>query len=1047
MFDSGSAITLTSDKSIIHDFCVKTGSVSATGDFHIPVKGEGYILLSTSSKSKALRLQTYYTPAITSSDRNFTILSLRHIPAVLAIDQTQTSPIAMLKTSQGNIIPMKSYSDYRYYIDPSRLIKAASCRAQQLIISNIPQISAMSIYETPQTAPFHEKIGHMSYRFNSDKYEACFIMDDSTKLPKAGERCTSCVAGKSRQKKFIADPVYAAQGPFDVVHTDIAGPIRIPNVDANKPDQYYLAIVDEWTHFVRLCLLKDKKKETVHTEIANYIAYVWNQFGYHVRRLFSDNGSEFINNNIQYYLRSQGIIHITSTACIPASNGFIERYNLTIFNSIRTLLYQAGMPAEFWNDAVIYTEQRLNLLFNERLETSPFVFLYKYKPNLSAIHPFDCLCAWVQPHEYKKKVRPRSHYALYLRKSSNGIGSCIYDYEQKTIINTRNVIYMNEHKYPGIPNVDPTIQRQYLSPYQCLPLSDIFADIQVKDPNNDPHASEFTSSALTMSSDLLDDLISSEPPDLKGVEHTDEINPENQIPQSKPDMVEENILDVQPPPKKASISQINRRHLKMATRNSKSADATAHRLRTHRLKLPQTNSVGIEGKLTPRSYEDASNLSNFVEAIKKELMAHKLNRTWSEADFPKNKKPLRLKWVYTTKTGNLTKARLVARGDMQKEDTYEETYSPTCNGYIFRIIFSLIAQYNWDYIQMDISTAYLNASLGKDIYAYPPEGYKTKEKGKILKLNKALYGLKQSGHLWNITIDKFLASLGFQSMTYENLYGYKRKNDFVFLVLYVDDILMTGNSNSLLNEMVAKLKDQYRNKTLPGIHMMGLDILRDRDSSGHDRIILSGISHINKLGTNYAGTLFFKEINSPISLGYYFDPSNENIDEEDPYGNRPFKQVLGELNYIASNFRPEIAYATNYLAQVSKYERTSIWYQLKRVINYPSQTKNIGISFTCDHLLEPLQLRCFCDANFASNPIDRKSQDGLIFVTNGPIFWKSSRQSMLAQSSTHAEYVTLANASNYGYILLQVMKFIKTISNLKLQSDTVAYYENNQSCI
>jgi len=54
---------------------------------------------------------------------------------------------------------------------------------------------------------------------------------------------------------------------------------------------------------------------------------------------------------------------------------------------------------------------------------------------------------------------------------------------------------------------------------------------------------------------------------------------------------------------------------------------------------------------------------------------------------------------------------------------------------------------------------------------------------------------------------------------------------------------------------------------------------------------------------------------------------------------------------------------------------------------------------------------------------------------------------MLAQSSTHAEYVTLANASNYGYILLQVMKFIKTISNLKLQSDTVAYYEDNQSCI
>ncbi len=70
-----------------------------------------------------------------------------------------------------------------------------------------------------------------------------------------------------------------------------------------------------------------------------------------------------------------------------------------------------------------------------------------------------------------------------------------------------------------------------------------------------------------------------------------------------------------------------------------------------------------------------------------------------------------------------------------------------------------------------------------------------------------------------------------------------------------------------------------------------------------------------------------------------------------------------------------------------------------------------------------------------------------MFMTNGSIFWKSRSQSMIAKYLQHAEYITLVNASNYGYILLHLMKIIKTISNLKLRSDIVAYYEDNQSNI
>ena len=490
MFSLASSITLTSDKLILHDFFKKKGSVSNIGDSKIPVKGEGHILLSTSSDKEALRVKAYYTPSISNSNHSFTSISMRHLPITLMIDQTRSPPVAYLKTAQGNTIWLNA-SDYRYYISPKCLIPPARYSTKQLIILNVPNFNALSIYDAPKPASFHEKIGHMSYHFITGQIDSCFEVDDATKMPFKDETCTSCIAGKSRQKSFIADFGYAAQGPFDVVHTAIAGPIRIPTGTDAKPDLYYLAIVDEWTHFVKICLLKDKRKETVQTETAKYIAYISNQFGYHVRRLFSDNCSGFINQNIQYQLKSKGMIHITSTARVPASNGFIERYNLTIFNSIRTLLYHAHLPATFWNEAAIFTEQRLNLIFNEKLDMSPFVFLYQYRPKISVIHPFGCLCVWVQPHEYKKNAQPLGHYALYLH-SCTGIGSCVYDYESKTIVNTRNVIYMNENKYPGLPDVDQSVQNQYLSPYQCLPLSDIFPDIQVIDPNNDPRASEFS---------------------------------------------------------------------------------------------------------------------------------------------------------------------------------------------------------------------------------------------------------------------------------------------------------------------------------------------------------------------------------------------------------------------------------------------------------------------------------------------------------------------------------------------------------------------------
>ncbi|GMG21181.1 unnamed protein product [Ambrosiozyma monospora] len=93
-------------------------------------------------------------------------------------------------------------------------------------------------------------------------------------------------------------------------------------------------------------------------------------------------------------------------------------------------------------------------------------------------------------------------------------------------------------------------------------------------------------------------------------------------------------------------------------------------------------------------------------------------------------------------------------------------------------------------------------------------------------------------------------------------------------------------------------------------------------------------------------------------------------------------------------------------------------------------------------------LKCFCDATFASVPVERKSQSGYAFFTNGPIQWKTAKQSLTAQSSCEAEYVCLAEASNEGEVLLRLFSFIaQFLPDGSLNSNSIDYYEDNSSSI
>ena len=132
---------------------------------------------------------------------------------------------------------------------------------------------------------------------------------------------------------------------------------------------------------------------------------------------------------------------------------------------------------------------------------------------------------------------------------------------------------------------------------------------------------------------------------------------------------------------------------------------------------------------------------------------------------------------------------------------YEETFSPVAMLKSIRILLAVAASLDYEIWQMDVKTAFLNGNLNEDIYMQQPEGFKAKGKEHMVcKLQRSIYGLKQASRSWNIRFDQAITSFGFEKSPDEPcVYKRIQAQKIVFLVLYVDDILLIGNDKQVLS--------------------------------------------------------------------------------------------------------------------------------------------------------------------------------------------------------------------------------------------------------
>ncbi|GJX29327.1 putative RNA-directed DNA polymerase, partial [Tanacetum coccineum] len=229
---------------------------------------------------------------------------------------------------------------------------------------------------------WHKRLGHPSD-------QVLKVLKTSLKLtkPDHNDPCDICHFSKQTREPFpLSDHTSESLG--DLIHLDLWGPYRVTSREGYR---YFLTIVDDFSRAVWVYLLKSK--DEVFGYFVEFVNLIANQFLKRIKTVRSDNGTEFINNKMEQFLKENGIVHQTSCAYTPQQNGIAERKHRHLLNVARSLMFQGNIPLCFWTDCILTATYLINRLPSSVLAgRSPFSMLYGREPSLSHLRCFGCLC-------------------------------------------------------------------------------------------------------------------------------------------------------------------------------------------------------------------------------------------------------------------------------------------------------------------------------------------------------------------------------------------------------------------------------------------------------------------------------------------------------------------------------------------------------------------------------------------------------------------------------------------------------------------------------
>ena len=1067
--------------------CANGGVMTAAGEGDVRI----LVLIENNRKQYIVFKDVLYVPAASEN-----LISLGQVQEKVNAEYTVDGH-GNLRMFLGNITYFCGTRRHRTYrlTQPATRLKTHSIDREPVKVLSSTEAVTYAISRTKNQL-LHARLGHPG-KTRSARYK--HLVRGLGKKNCEPCQCEACIMSKIKRRPTRV-PMTKSDTPLSRIHADLCGPFPVPSLMGKR---YMLTMTCEATRFTETTYHTTKNE--IVTEIKAFkvraeLFYQRKGDNYKLQRIHIDRGREFFNKAMQTWCDEHHIKLEATVGYNPEANGIAERINRTLLETADALRVEAGLPEPYWEfscKASTYLHNRGPV--STLPDTTPWEEKYGEAPDVSHYRVWGCTAYVHIPKEKRKKLSRKAWKGIFVgyKWDSPGIW-LIWNPTTKMLHEARFIIFDERCRYEG----EDRPSKRYKKAAKKLAATHGYG-MEDFGGLDDETSSGSGSDSEGDDDDLM---VPSRIPTHTQIKPAEGFNLVNTIPNNTPREPSESggaphieltpapAQHVEPTPKAvpATVATPSERPSAVApsSHTSKTKQLDLHRVQRKKDKEAATASKQEERRLaeiergdrrsgrvrdramaikerllrTPRistlpAFHTRIPLSlttallgpdadNWMQAWNSEVQSIKQLGTFSAPiQRPMDVKDsdlVTIKEVFDIKHDGRFKVRFVARGFKQRHlINYDETYAPTMAYDTLRLLLAIACKNGWPIRQVDVVTAFLNGTLA-DRVIFRLTGRLKDIFGEFVQGLKAIYGLKQAARVWYLLLTEFLCSLGFEPFpTDPTLMISKDKKLILAIGIYVDDLLLTGESLVEINRIIKALEGKFKVKDL-GLahHVLGMRILRKDNLLSLDQ-------------ARYAADVVeqFYYPSSPI----YSTPMDENtlrilesedgelLDDDDL---TKFLSLLGKLNWLCHT-RAEIVFAVHRVQQYSAKARKLHWKALLRILGYIAGTLEYGIVwgntptkaegieeinyYSVDHNIEvhagsskANELATFSDADYAADKTTSKSVSGLLTIINGAVVsCASTKQKGVSKGTTEAEYIAMSDAAKRALWARMILAFLE----------------------
>jgi len=656
--------------------------------------------------------------------------------------------------------------------------------------SDTPPVALLTASSAVDAATWHRRLGHIGdgglQRLALKKLVDGLNIKGPATCPTL---CVDCVYGKHARRPFT-QWIEPESVSLERVYIDLWGPAQVDSIGGHR---YYMSIDDGGSSWCQPFFISDKEADTTLSALKHFKRQAESVTGCRLKHIRTDQGSEFKNAKWEEFCAGEGITHEFTAPYTHQQVGVAERSHRTIVERARCMLKDAGLPGEFWAEAVSTACHLKNVTASHRHpDRTPYEAWTGKRPDVAHLRPFGCTAYMRVPDETRRKLDPKS-LACTLLGYFPGRMYRLWDPVTRKVHQSRDVIFDEGscHRMRRVEGEQGTST--------------------AANPINNPTSS----------------------------------NPI--YPATPPTTLQTTPLpDPAPIPRRSTRTRNPSRqqretdeyHLREQAAN-RSGESWA--MDTSRELDLETSTALIaavrEDLAVPRTYSEAMKRPEvWLPSMRKEMDKMAENEVWELVRPPPGANIVESKWHYTPKfdsEGEIAsyKSRLVAKGFTQVYGVdYFETFASVVRFDSLRLILAIAVSLNLELWQIDFESAFLNGKMKEEVYMRQPEGFVVEGKeDHVCRLLRSLYGTMQAGHTWWHELDRAYSDLGYvRSRVDESVRSRRVADELTLLSTYTDDV--TGASTSSGGAVQAKQELRGRYKLKDGgelNYMLGIKVERD----------------------------------------------------------------------------------------------------------------------------------------------------------------------------------------------------------------------------